>query len=484
MRRLYPIMLATIVASSVMAVNPLSTKNFSPVNGELNSQTAKPAREVSRIFKTEKTMEVAGMRRLPKSTRSEEGTGSKYDGVYILTLCDDVFTNSTGAVTSMEVNVTVADNKLTITGEEIDPLMATFNESTGELTFSNQYIGASSTSAYSYLPVDFKKQGMFSEVTATFNENGTAIIFPADTGFLEACWQWGSASQKAAAIEAAQSFDTNSQYFLGYIYGQSFVRMTKGEMTFSSAGKATYYDGLMYVNDAIKEIYSWEIEIEKCNEVENYYRLQPYAVENPVGKALGLGVDADTYIYINAANATRVFTKGEFTPYGLTTFCGVNAENNFNGDYYGIFSDGIITFPDRSFAFETAGKWFLVDSEDQPNLRIVFDGAVIKDYTIEASTKSTVSADNKWTVELVKGADVASVKYMVVPLEISYDELAKYGITVESDGTEVSGDSFTIEPAKNNLFENPMTESEYVTVFIASFNDKGIKQAQTQLDLA
>ncbi|MDE6297077.1 MAG: Ig-like domain-containing protein, partial [Muribaculaceae bacterium] len=475
-----------IVAGSMMAVNPLptkTTKGFTPLKGELKSQGPYRTHEVSRSFRTDKTMEITGMQRVKKSTRSEEGSGSKYEGTYILTLCDDVFTNSTGAQTSMEVNVTVNNNKLTISCEDIDPIIADFNESTGTVTFVNQYLGETSTAAYSYLPVDFNKQEMFSTVVATFNEEGTALKFPSDTGIMEGCWQWGTVAQKNDAISAAQSFDTTSKYLLGYVYGQTFVSMTKGAMTFSSVGKATYYDGLMTVNDGVSEIFSWEIEVEKCNEVENYYRIQPYAVENPVGTALNLGVDPETYIYINAANANKVYTKGEFTPYGLTTFCGVNGENNFDADFYGTFSDKIFTFPSKSFAYENEKKWYLVDSEDQPNLRIVFEGATIKDYTLEAFTASTVNKDNKWTIELTKGADVASVKYMILPMEIDYDELVQYGITLESDGTEVTGDSFTIEPAKNNLFGTPMTESEYVTVFIASFNDTGIKQEQTQLDL-
>lgn len=486
MRRFYPLLLVAFVASSVMGAKPFPAKSFSNIDGDKNAPVSSENRlEVSKIFKSERIIEVSGMHRLPKTPRSEQRSESKYAGNYILTLCDDIFSNSSGLSNSIEVEVSVDNNTLTISSEEFDaPIIAQFDESTGVVTFVNQYLGTGGKRAYSYLPVDFSKQQYLCDsFRATFNEDGTSLAFPADTGFMEAAWEWSSSSQQNDAINAAKSFDIESDYFLGYTYGRTFVSMTKGGFSFASAGKATYYDGLMIVNEAVNEIYSWEIEIEKCNEIETLYRVKPYSVENPVGKALGLGIDDNTFFYIDITDESKVFTKGEFSPYNVNTFCGVNGENGFDAEKYGTFNDGVINFPDKSFAYQNENSWYFVNSDGQPNMRIVFDGAVIKDYTIEATTESNVSADNKWTVELTKGADVASVKYMVVPDEIAYETLVNYDIDFDEYGVEASGDSFVIEPAKNNILGEPMTTSDYVTVFIASFDAKGNKQDLTQLDL-
>ncbi len=431
-------------------------------------------------------MEFKGLERVAKAPRKADGTQSKYDGEYILTFIDGIFDNSTGESVQYEVNVTASNGVLTIDSEEFNPIKAQIDEETGVVTFVNTYLGASSSYAFSYIPVDFKNQATFVSFTATFNEDATELVFPSATGILEGGWGWTSAWQKTAAVKAAQSFDLNSTYFGGWFFGYLFDSMKKGGFTYASAGKVTYYDGLMTVNSAINEIYSWDIEIEECNEVEGLYRMQPYAVENPVGTALGLGVDTETYVYVNISNPEKVFTKGQFSPYGVETFSGVNAENNFNADYYGTYQDGIIEFPEPSFAFlDTAENgWYIVSNEGQPSLRIVFEGAAVKDYTIEAYTDSPASANNTWTVSVAKGADVASVKYVVLPYDFDYSIAVNAGITIEKYGAVVTGDSFTVSPATSNVLNKPMTESDFAIVYVGAFNEAGVMKGYTQLSLA
>lgn len=484
MKKIYPLLLTTLVAGSAMAVNPnvealraaAKTKSFT------TSSSAKTNREVSRKLNVTKSAERGDFKTPVKAPRKAEGDASKYEGIYTLTMCDDVFQNSTGAITPYEVNVTVSDNQITFSCSDFDPITADFDASTGVVTFVNTYLGAGTSQAWSYMPVDFKTSSMFSSFTATFSEDGSTLNFPSDCGMMEGVWGWSRTTQKNAAIADAQSFNTNSNYFLGWAFGQTFVSMTKGGFTYSPAGTVTYYDGLMTVNDAVNEIYSWDVAVEECDQVENFYRMQPYAVANPVGDALGLGVDADTYVYVNISDPTKVFTKGQFSPYGVETFSGVNAENNFNGDYYGTYEDGVISFPDPSFAYYDGG-WYLVDTDGQPNLRIVFEGSVIKDYTIEAFTPSVVSDNNQWTISVTKGADVASVKYMVAPFETTFDELASYGFDFADFGNDVDGESFTIDPAVDNMSFGPMTESDYVTVIVASFDAEGNQKEVTELYL-
>lgn len=442
---------------------------------------AKPA---SRILNVARTVEISGLQRIARAPQKAAEAASKYDGTYILTLVDDIFTNSTGNISYLEVDVTVGENTLTIACDDIDPIVAEFDEEKGVATFVNQYVGAGSSYAYSYFPVDFRAENPFVSFSATFNADCTELKFPPSTGIMEGAWGWKLPNQKSAAIAAAQAFDQSSSFFVGFAFGQMFSSMTKGGMTFTPAGKVTFYDGLMTVNDAVSEVYSWDVEIEKCNEAIGVYRLQPYAVENPVGKALGLGVDTETAIYLNTLNPSQVFTKGQFSPYGVETFCGMNAENNFQGECYGTFEDGVIEFPDNSFAYAANSKWYIASNNGQPNMLIVFEGATVKDYTLEAYTPSPVSADNKWTISLTKGADVASVSYMVFPTEVSYAELTSYGFTFSQFGTEVTGDSFTVEPAVSNIFNKEMTAPDYAMVFIGAMNAKGEVKTLVEMSLA
>lgn len=486
MRNLFTACCAALISAYAWGAPPIPSETLS-IQGKnkafSNERSIESRQTASRKFSGVKSAGITGLHRLPQETRSDGAGASDYDGKYVLTLCDDVFDEGTGTSEAFEVEVRVIDGVLSISGSDIETFEAAFDDTTGTATFSNQYLGASSSYAYSYITLDLTTENLFSSFTAKFNDDASALIFPEGAGFLEGAWTWSVPSQKNAAIQAAQEFNTGSSSFVGWIEGRTFVAMTKGEMTFSSAGKATYYDGLMMVNQGVDQIYSWEIEVEKCNEVDGLYRMRPYSVSNPVGIALGKDVDTETTILINAANVRKVFTKGDFTPYGLTTFCGVNLENNFNATNYGTFSDGVIEFPDKSFAYQDGTTWYLISSDGQPNLSIVFEGAFIKDFTLEASVASQVSKDNKWTVNLTKGKDVASVKYMVLPMAVEYSTLSKYGIDIDTFGTEAEGNSILIDPVNNNLFDNPMTEWNYVTVFLASYNDQGMKKQQTSLDL-
>lgn len=98
------------------------------------------------------------------------------------------------------------------------------------------------------------------------------------------------------------------------------------------------------------------------------------------------------------------------------------------------------------------------------------------DYTINASIEDECTPDNIFKVTVNPGADVAKVKYMILPFDADADELASYFASL---GQEMAAGTYQINPAVNNTLGS-MTESSHASILFASYDAAGnIKRTQS-----
>ncbi|MBD5187542.1 MAG: hypothetical protein HDS96_00265 [Bacteroidales bacterium] len=99
-------------------------------------------------------------------------------------------------------------------------------------------------------------------------------------------------------------------------------------------------------------------------------------------------------------------------------------------------------------------------------------GAVdTSDYSVSAAISgSEVSADNTWTINVEQGADVASVKCLVLPYDADPADYASY---IAALGDEVTNGSITINPVSSNVLNEPITQSDYACAIFASYDADG-----------
>ncbi len=103
------------------------------------------------------------------------------------------------------------------------------------------------------------------------------------------------------------------------------------------------------------------------------------------------------------------------------------------------------------------------------------------DYKIEASfADKEVSTDNKWTVNVTTGQDVASVKCLVLPYDV---DPATFANLITLYGDEVVNGTATIDPVNNNAENETMTESGFASVLFASYDAEGNLKKTAHLGL-
>lgn len=100
------------------------------------------------------------------------------------------------------------------------------------------------------------------------------------------------------------------------------------------------------------------------------------------------------------------------------------------------------------------------------------------DYSIKVTTGDVCTADNKFTLSVTAGADVASLKYMVVPFDAAASD---YGSNIASSGQPMTvGQVYTIDPVNDNFSGEAMTESGYASVLIGAYDANGNLKKATQ----
>lgn len=93
------------------------------------------------------------------------------------------------------------------------------------------------------------------------------------------------------------------------------------------------------------------------------------------------------------------------------------------------------------------------------------------DYTLKVSTGDICNNENKFTFTVTAGADIASVKYMVLPFDPKVSEVSSYIATLGN--TYNAGETVTVDPVNANYSGEPMTESGWASVVLGGYDASG-----------
>lgn len=486
MKKIYSILAAATIAVSASAAIPqASSLAYCLSQMELEAPILSPVQSKNRIEckQAESAMQITSMKRI---ARKAEGEGSKYDGTYTMTVGDWYNgANSKGSV-DIAVEISVEDGEIEIgeIGEQFFPIpvVAAINEETGDITFSAQEIADLGGVQVNFAPFCWDGTAnavVYKSYTATYNEETASFEFPAEHGFSWPCWEQLEGSDSEQYLADAAAYDQSAETFGGYFRIFDVEGLVAGEPVeeWQSMGEGTYVDA-MFFTFGEGEPLSWQVEIEENTETSGIYRLSPYAKKNPVGDKLVNGATNSVELIINATDPNQVYIQGEFTIYGIK-FRAMNTYGGMNGNTFGTLKDGIITFPDKAFAYYNSG-WYYVSSSGSPNMQISLPGTKMPDYSVSVTTPKSVSADNTWTLNFTAGEDVAYIKYLVLPKSVNSqtykNEFAEYGHLVVNN-------TATVSPITDNDLEEPITTNRYAAVQAAAFSADGTIQNIVQLEL-
>lgn len=222
------------------------------------------------------------------------------------------------------------------------------------------------------------------------------------------------------------------------------VRKAAPEGEWKSLGQGTWYEEFFSYYQVCDLGESWPVEIEESVSTPGYYRILPYGEGTPVATAME-GADTEAYFYIDATNPDKVFNDGDYMPFGIFMFSHCVPENEWDIDdsYYGTLSDGVITFPAASFSeyySEDQVNYEWVDANPEGAMKIALPGAVVKDYSLSLS--APICSDNATSeISVAKGADVASVKYMIAGYYLEPDDVENADIEASAaDYTDLTAD--------------------------------------------
>lgn len=180
------------------------------------------------------------------------------------------------------------------------------------------------------------------------------------------------------------------------------VKTTVPDGDWTNLGKGTWFDGLLDIFNGFDEGQSWEVDIYESETTPGYYRVAPYVSGTP---AASITADDTAIFYINATDPTKVYVDG-YVLYGNYVYFGHTVLFGYSD--YGTLSDGVITFPAKSFAYTTNGSnWYFCNYNG--DLKIGLPGADVKDYTLKSSAPACADGNNVF-VTLTLGDDIAKVK--------------------------------------------------------------------------
>lgn len=476
-------MLAAAIAASASAALPLSrsqakpvrkaaTERFSPLTGNRHIQLTEATMTMAASGETKtRAMQTrvggAKLQRIAKAPRKTDGSGSKYDGIYTLTAGEWYFEDQAQASVPVEVELTVTDGVAVMTNNDylVSDIMALLDEETGEMTFVNYYVGATSSYAVSVMPFIWNDDIDFSSYTITFNEASQSFDIPADHGISWAAYDLDN-------IDFAKAF--NSDSIIGYydIFDiEGLVKNSEDEdpelpENWKSIGTGTWNDGFLtdesytiHLTDGVDN--SWTVNIEESVITPGRYRILPYNDGSTPAEWYGQ-VDTNNYVYINAANPDSVYIENTWTPFGEFKFYQNCPEANKDFDpeegeaAYGKLIEGEIFFPIGSFLEVYNDNLYYANADGF--LQITLPGVTPKVYTLRANI-DLCGGNGKTDMTYTAGADIA---YLLTFTANGYYESAD---EMNTEGIRIAADSAVVPQVENKIGIN--------TTFVRGYDANG-----------
>ena len=176
-----------------------------------------------------------------------------------------------------------------------------------------------------------------------------------------------------------------------------------GEWT--SVGTGAFSDNLFNLFGAGNA--TWSVEIEQSATNPAWYRLAPLTADASTAISVAGEPDPTAYMYVDTTDPANV-KFDDFSCYG-----GALVYTQRYTKKYGTLADNTITFPQKSIVMEYNSGAYYANSNGP--VTIYLPGADVKDYSMEIGHDTYCTPDNKHVVNFTTGADIATVKLMIMP---------------------------------------------------------------------
>lgn len=226
------------------------------------------------------------------------------------------------------------------------------------------------------------------------------------------------------------------------------------ESNWEVIGTGMYHDELMISYGMPAE--DWKVTVEQNTQKRGWYRFIPYNENSSVAEILG---PDETYMYINATNPKKVYAE-EFTAYGTFLFSNVVVENDWDeSEMYATLVDGVITWPPINTFASYDKTWFYCAGET--GVALYLPGSSFKDYSMNLATDHYCTNDNKHTLSLVAGDDIASFRYLTMKGNIFGTDETINNVVANGKSVKVSDGG-----AEVNLDLSDLPAGFYTTIIV------------------
>lgn len=219
-------------------------------------------------------------------------------------------------------------------------------------------------------------------------------------------------------------------------------------------------------------VFNDKVEVYERADKKGYYRLRNiYNKEYLCAIAPWDSHDEDwtpgIYNEIDATNPAKIYIPlqsiGVDFGYGTMTIGTFCPENGLSMEEYGVFEDGVLTFPTKGLVVSDSEGMSYANTSGK--FAFILPGAVLKDYSIAIELGDVMDGD--LPIDFVLGADVTKAVYQIYDGKLDDGEIYENRTALESDP-----DAKTVDLVKPSITVSGMATG-YYTIIAVSFDKDG-----------
>ena len=219
-------------------------------------------------------------------------------------------------------------------------------------------------------------------------------------------------------------------------------------------------------------VFNDKVEVYERADKKGYYRLRNiYNKEYLCAIAPWDSHDEDwtpgIYNEIDATNPAKIYIPlqsiGVDFGYGTMTIGTFCPENGLSMEEYGVFEDGVLTFPTKGLVVSDSEGMSYANTSGK--FAFILPGAVLKDYSIAIELGEVMDGD--LPIDVVLGADVTTAVYQIYDGKLDDGEIYENRTALESDS-----DAKTVNLENPSITVSGMATG-YYTIIAVSFDKDG-----------
>lgn len=219
-------------------------------------------------------------------------------------------------------------------------------------------------------------------------------------------------------------------------------------------------------------VFNDKVEVYERADKKGYYRLRNiYNKEYLCAIAPWGSHDEDwtpgIYNVIDATNPDKIYIPlqsiGVDFGYGTMTIGTFCPENGLSKEEYGVFEDGVLTFPTKGLVVSDSEGMSYANTAGK--FAFILPGAILKDYSI--AIKLGEAEDGDLPIDFVLGTDVTKAVYQIYEGKLDDGEIYENRTALESDS-----DAKTVNLENPSITVSGMATG-YYTIIAVSFDKDG-----------